>query len=319
MVHETQARRVISVSGFAHRIARIAARRSRDASNASAGHTPAPSQFSQRRSRRHPHGTRSSWLVIHGDTIPRRGTRVRVVAHRVRCASHDVACRLERVGRARTSTVAALRTSQSPGVCAALGRRRLVWFTRHTPATRYTCPGLSHTVSLGVAARRPRGSNASAGQHPRPSQFSATSQVAGIAHGTPVVDELVVRETAARTRLHVSGVVANRVARRLPHDVPAGSKEFGRTEPAAPSQFSATSQSPASATALGRRRLEVVQAGPRGVARVGSSHTVSLGSPQPCPRLERIWPGSTHPVAELAPRRTHRQSGRHMRLVRPGS
>jgi Arc/MetJ family transcription regulator len=103
--------------------------------------------------------------------------------------------------------------------------------------------GLSQTVSLALPHAVPEGSNASAGHAPAPLQFSATSHAPASARQTTLVGSLFAAHTPEA--LHVSGL-SQTVSLALPHAVPEGSNPFAGQLPA-PSQFSATSHSPASA------------------------------------------------------------------------
>src|SRR6185295_14446490 len=103
--------------------------------------------------------------------------------------------------------------------------------------------GLSQTVSEPLPHGVPEGSNVSVGHAPAPSQDSATSQSPASARHTVVVGSLFAWQLPVA--LQVSGL-SQTVSDPLPHAVPDGSYPSAGHAPA-PSQDSATSQSPASA------------------------------------------------------------------------
>src|SRR6185295_5542121 len=139
--------------------------------------------------------------------------------------------------------------------------------------------GLSQTVSLALPHDVPAGSNASAGHEPAPSQLSATSQSpASLRHSVVLGSKLLRHPPDA---LHVSAL-SHTVSLGSPHAVPAGSKEFPGHAPA-PSQLSATSQSPASlrhSVVLGSKLSRQL---PEALHVSGLSQTVLLGSPHAVP------------------------------------
>jgi hypothetical protein len=103
--------------------------------------------------------------------------------------------------------------------------------------------GLSQTVSVELPHAVPGGLKPSAGQLPAPSHFSSTSHSPAAARQTVVVGSLL-SFAHCPVALHVSGL-SHTVSVVSPHCVPAGSKPSAGQLPA-PSQFSGTSQAPAS-------------------------------------------------------------------------
>jgi hypothetical protein len=210
-------------------------------SNESPGQPPFPSQYSGTS-----HSPASARQIVFVSSW--RGSHEPFASH-VSALSHHARARvaarsafvLELVGGASAFAVAVFRDVAVTGV-----RRQIAVFgsklSRQPPLPSHVS-GSSQTVSDWSPHGLSAGSNASAGQFPSPSQYSATSQSPASARHTGALPLEVVE--ALPLPSHVSGSSQTLSPRVSPHDVPLGSNASAGQFPL-PSQRSATSHSPAS-------------------------------------------------------------------------
>jgi len=200
-------------------------------------------------------------------------------------------------------------TSQSP---AAARHTSVVGslFDRQVPEPLQVS-GLSQTVSLELPQAVAAGLNPSAGQEPAPSQLSATSQSPAAARHTVVVGALFAKQVPVASQ--VSGALQV-VEVGSPQPVPLGSNTSAGQEPA-PSQYSATSQSPASA------RHSVVVAAlfawhvPVALHVSGALHVVEVGSPQAVPLGSKPSAGQAPAPSQYSATSQSPASARHRVVV----
>jgi hypothetical protein len=299
----------LHVSGLSQTVSLALPHAVPDGSNASAGHAPAPLQFSAT--------SHAPASARHTTDVGSLFARHEPIALQVSGLSQIVSLALPHAVPAGSNASAGhapapLQFSATSHAPASVRHTTDVGslFARQEPEALQVS-GLSQTVSLALPHAVPAASNASAGHAPAPLQFSATSQAPASARQTTLVGSLFAAH--APEALHESGL-SQTVSLALPHAVPTGSNASAGHAPA-PSQFSATSQAPASArhkTLVGSKLPRHV---PAALHVFGLSHTVSAWLPHTEPAGSNALAG--HPPMPLQNSATSQSpaSARHTTVV----
>jgi hypothetical protein len=292
MIRETRAV-ALHVSGLSQTVSLALPHAVPEGSNASAGHAPAPLQFSA--TSQAPASARHTTVVgsLFATQVP-DALHVSGLSQTVSLALHTPCPQARMRRRDMRRRVAILRDVAGAGIGTTHHRRRLV--VHDTGTRRIARVRIVATVSLALPHAVPAGSNASAGHAPAPSQFSATSQAPASARHKTVVGSTLLRQLPlafARIRVVASsvGVVAARGTRRL--------ERARRTVARSVARFCYVTLARVGA-AHDRRRLVIRETRAGSVTRIRIvADRVARASARGAGRLERIGRACARAVALL--------------------